>query len=101
MKWCSVSQASSKPSSSVHSICSSSRRMMSSWRWLGGAWEKKNVPKRIGAASSAHPQIARLYLLLCEGVPRGGGGGKFAPAHGVGAGGPREGAREGLVHHEG
>src|SRR5215831_12608860 len=47
MKWCSVSQIWSKPSSSVHSICSSSRWTTSSWLSPGAAWKKKNVPKRI------------------------------------------------------
>jgi len=40
MKWCSVSQISSKPSSSVHSIWSSSPRMRSAWRCPGVAWKK-------------------------------------------------------------
>src|SRR5215510_13479440 len=47
MKWCSVSQIWSKPSSSVHSICSSSRWTTSSWLSPGAAWKKKNVPKRM------------------------------------------------------
>src|SRR5688500_2264125 len=46
MKWCSVSQIWSKPSSSVHSICSSSRCTTSSWVNPGAAWKKKKVPKR-------------------------------------------------------
>src|SRR5262245_28370729 len=52
MKWCSVSHTSSNPSSSAHSICSSSRWMMSRCRSHGGAWKTKNVPKRIGAPPS-------------------------------------------------
>src|SRR4029450_5225695 len=47
MKWCSVSQIWSKPSSSVHSICSSSRCTTSAWLSPGAAWKKKNVPKRM------------------------------------------------------
>src|SRR5215472_3216328 len=100
MKWCSVSHASSKPSSSVHSICSSSRRMMSWWRWPGGAWKKKNVPKRIGAASSAHPKIARLDLLVGEELRGASGVDDLAPAQDVGAVGHGEGEREVLLHEE-
>src|SRR5215469_14666181 len=100
MKWCSVSQASSKPSSSVHSICSSSRRMMSSWRWPGGAWKKKNVPKRIDAASSAHPKIARLDLLVGEEVRGPGGVDDLAAAQDVGAVGHGESEGEVLLHDE-
>src|SRR6059036_2696074 len=48
MKWCSVSQIWSKPSCSVHSICSSSRCTTSSWSSQGTAWKKKKVPKRTG-----------------------------------------------------
>src|SRR5438477_9650953 len=47
MKWCSVSQIWSKPSCSVHSICSSSRWTTSPWVRPGAAWKKKKVPKRI------------------------------------------------------
>src|SRR5215470_13062551 len=57
MKWCSVSQIWSKPSSSVHSICSSSRWTTSSWLSPGAAWKKKKVPKRMDRRSytgSAH-----------------------------------------------
>src|SRR5215813_2199788 len=100
MKWCSVSQASSKPSSSVHSICSSSRRMMSSWRWPGGAWKKKNVPKRIERASSAHPKIARLDLLVGEELRGAGGMDDLATAQDVGAIRHGEGEREVLLHEE-
>src|SRR5215470_789535 len=100
MKWCSVSQASSKPSSSVHSICSSSRRIMSWWRWPGGAWKKKNVPKRIEAASSAHPKIARLDLLVREEVRGAGGVDDLAAAQDVGAIGHGESEGEVLLHEE-
>src|SRR5215467_6978602 len=51
MKWCSVSQIWSKPSSSVHSICSSSRWTTSSWLSPGAAWKKKKVPKRMDRRS--------------------------------------------------
>src|SRR5215510_14078388 len=100
MKWCSVSQASSKPSSSVHSICSSSRRMMSSWRWPGGAWKKKNVPKRIDAASSADSKIARLDLLVGEELRGAGGMDDLAAAQDMGAIRHGEGEREVLLHEE-
>src|SRR5262245_47308120 len=49
MKWCSVSQIWSKPSSSVPSLCSSSRGTTSAWAMPGAAWKKKNVPKRMSA----------------------------------------------------
>ena len=40
IKWCSVSQMLSKPSSSVQAICSSSRRNTSPCVSDGGAWRK-------------------------------------------------------------
>ncbi len=52
MKWCSVSQISSNPSSSVHSICSISRWTTSAWVRPGAAWKKKKVPKRMRRLSS-------------------------------------------------
>ena len=40
MKWCSVSQMLSKPSSSAHTICSSSPWTTSGWDTVGGACRK-------------------------------------------------------------
>src|SRR5215470_18101076 len=74
--------------------------MMSSWRWPGGAWKKKNVPKRIDAASSAHPKIARLDLLVGEELRGAGGVNDLATAQDVGTVGHGEGEREGLVQEE-
>src|SRR5262245_65859298 len=74
--------------------------MMSSWRWPGGAWKKKNVPKRIEAASSAHPKITRLHLLVGEELRGAGGVDDLAAAQDVGAVGHGEGEREVLLHEE-
>src|SRR5262245_17681400 len=62
MKWCSVSQISSKPSSSVHSICSSSRWTTSAWLRPGAAWKKKKVPKRMALAAAPVPVQRRPHL---------------------------------------
>src|SRR5215475_9451368 len=59
MKWCSVSQIWSKPSSSVHSICSSSRCTTSAWLRPGAAWKKKKVPKRMRSAPDACEMFER------------------------------------------
>src|SRR5215472_1375392 len=67
MKWCSVSQIWSKPSSSVHSICSSSRWTTSSWLSPGAAWKKKKVPKRIERRS--YTGSALLSVLKGSGPP--------------------------------
>src|SRR6185369_5567650 len=62
MKWCSVSQIWSKPSSSVHSICSSSRWTTSSWVKPGAAWKKKKVPKRMGSRSYTGSPVGAAEL---------------------------------------
>src|SRR6185436_8222073 len=66
MKWCSVSQIWSKPSSSVHSICSSSRWTTSAWVRPGAAWKKKKVPKRMlllhGRVGVAPPLAPRAVV---------------------------------------
>src|SRR5262249_38441939 len=62
MKWCSVSQIWSKPSSSVHSICSSSRCTTSAWLKPGAAWKKKNVPKRmVTSGPRYYTSVAQVY----------------------------------------
>src|SRR5215472_18877350 len=62
MKWCSVSQIWSKPSSSVHSICSSSRWTTSSWLSPGAAWKKKKVPKRMDRRSYTGSPVGAAEL---------------------------------------
>src|SRR4029450_10026830 len=66
MKWCSGSQISSNPSSSVHSICSSSRWTTSAWVRPGAAWKKKKVPKRMlllhGRVGVAAPLAPRAVV---------------------------------------
>src|SRR5215472_10983945 len=74
--------------------------MMSSWRWPGGAWKKKNVPKRIDAASSTHPKIARLDLLVGEELRGAGRVDDLATAQDVGAVGHGESEGEVLLHEE-
>src|SRR3972149_2655468 len=55
MKWCSVNHTASKPSSSLHSTCSSSRRMMSACSCPGGAWKKKTAPTRRSGVEAGEP----------------------------------------------
>src|SRR5262249_10353099 len=74
--------------------------MMSSWRWPGGAWKKKNVPKRIDLASSAHPKIARLDLLVGEELRGAGGMDDLAATQDVGPVRDGEGEGEVLLHEE-
>src|SRR5262249_20641548 len=61
-------------------------------------WKKKNVPKRIDAASSAHPKIARLDLLVGEELRGAGGVDDLAAAQDVGAVGHGESEGEVLLH---
>src|SRR5437660_11375488 len=85
MKWCSVNHTSSKPSSSAHSICWSSRWMISGCVCHGGAWKKKNVPNRINpppcrrwprapcpaptALARSEPRLARRAPVPCRSWP--------------------------------
>src|SRR5262245_5452947 len=99
MKWCSVSHTSSKPSSSDHSICSSSLWMMLSCRTPGGAWKKKKVPKRISVSHSGQilDRLDHGREIFAAAPGGDGGGGEL-----LGEAGERQGHAEAraLVQHE-
>src|SRR5262249_2564429 len=70
MKWCSVSQMLSKPSSSVHAICSISCRITSGWVIEGGACKKQSVPNRIGRLAHRALEIDEQRRVVAETTSR-------------------------------